>query len=881
MRNRLGAFVACAVVVFAVAGIGRALVGGNVFHGAELLLQYAPYRDAAPEGFRAETPCVSDTVDNVMPASTEFRRRALDGEFAQWDSYAGGGAPLASVPNFATLSPYSIPALVLPPWLSPAYVKLLEILGGAFGCFLFLRAVGASRAAGWLAGIVFASSGFMVTWTNWPQTRTAACIPWLFWAVERFVQKRSVLPLALSVAALLLGGFPSVAGYALYALVPYLVVRLVVERRDRIDPARRTVFGLLAIGAGGALVAFQLLPFAAQLSELELERRQSPSVHLPFGSIVTAFAPSVYGDCGAKGWVGPYNQVEVIAFVGAVALVLAGVALLRGPASDLRRGVRGFFAVAALVTLVLGWYGGLPLRIAQQFPVFSNNPVFRVRSVFGFFVAVLAAIGFDRLQREPAPTTPRRWRLEAGAWAIAVIGTAVLVHRVDSGLADSDIYSRRAFLLPAVAGLVAVVVALAVATRRIAADERIRSVLLGALVVLVLVESVTFVRSYWPHTDRDAFYPETSVHEYLAARDGNGERYAATGFTMFPGTNVYYGLSTPNGHGFTQKPWMELLKTVDPTVQRTPTFTAFASGLAIERVNSPILDRLAVRWLVTDPREPVYGSVEAPPAADSTVALGRAPIDVPIGTAGLRAVIVTPERVAVGAAWIRAEVRDGSTVVATNRRRLEGTGAIQIALPAEHAATAQRTLRLRLEGAGPVLLAATGNVPAVGAVRPVDDGLHLAFAAGANVWDRIGPMDRVRWASEVVVRRDAQQRLTWLANVRHPAAVVLEHDVPPVSGAGAVVHADADHHTIEVDAQGSGYVVVADSLSNGWVATVDGKDARIETADHAMAAVRVERGRHTVVLEYRPTHQRLGIVIAVLTALALAALQLRRKIAQR
>ena len=152
------------------------------------------------------------------------------------------------------------------------------------------------------------------------------------------------------------------------------------------------------------------------------------------------------------------------------------------------------------------------------------------------------------------------------------MAAAVLVHRVDGGLVDSPVYSRRAYLLPVVAGLLAVVIVLVAATRRLASDERLRSVLLGVVVVLALVESVTFARSYWPHSDRDAFYPQTSVHDYLAARDGNGERYAATGFTMFPGTHVYYGLSTPNGHGFTQPVWMDLLKTVDPTVQRTPTW---------------------------------------------------------------------------------------------------------------------------------------------------------------------------------------------------------------------------------------------------------------------------------------------------------------------
>ena len=119
-RDPLAAIVGIAILCFALLGIGSALWGARVFHGADLMLSYAPYRDAAPENFVAARECVSDTVDNVLPASTEIRRRALQGEFADWNADAGGGAPLASVPNFAALSPFSAPTYLLPPRLAPA-----------------------------------------------------------------------------------------------------------------------------------------------------------------------------------------------------------------------------------------------------------------------------------------------------------------------------------------------------------------------------------------------------------------------------------------------------------------------------------------------------------------------------------------------------------------------------------------------------------------------------------------------------------------------------------------------------------------------------------------------------------------------------------------
>jgi uncharacterized membrane protein YfhO len=56
------------------------------------------------------------------------------------------------------------------------------------------------------------------------------------------------------------------------------------------------------------------------------------------------------------------------------------------------------------------------------------------------------------------------------------------------------------------------------------------------------------------------------------------------------------------------------------------------------------------------------------------------------------------------------------------------------------------------------------------------------------------------------------------------------------------------------------------------VASVDGVAADLVDADHAGVAVEVPEGRHVVEVRYRPRGQRLGIVISLLTLLALAAL---------
>ena len=199
----VGVAVSLAVALFALIGIGGPLLGLGVFAGTDLLVQSAPYRGAGLAGPVSNT-YIRDTIDTFIPNTVLFADALRDGEFAAWNPYILGGVPLGATPNFSVASPLTTPFLLLPGWLAPAYVKLLEIAVTVGGVYLFTRRIGLGRPAALLGGLVFASSAFMIAWTNWPQTRTAAVIGFVFWAIERLVQRGRALDgalLALAVRA--------------------------------------------------------------------------------------------------------------------------------------------------------------------------------------------------------------------------------------------------------------------------------------------------------------------------------------------------------------------------------------------------------------------------------------------------------------------------------------------------------------------------------------------------------------------------------------------------------------------------------------------------------------------------------------------------------
>jgi hypothetical protein len=242
----------------------------------------------------------------------------------------------------------------------------------------------------------------------------------------------------------------------------------------------------------------------------------------------------------------------------------------------------------------------------------------------------------------------------------------------------------------------------------------------------------------------------------------------------------------------------------------------------------------------------------------------------------------------------RVQAPDGTT--AEGRLELPDTltrDELSLALPADQLAGEGR-VTLEVEGADgqsiPVSATPFGQV-AADTIRATDDGLHLVYAHDLLVYERTHALPRVRWASEAMVVPDVVDRLTVLAHgSAGDGTVVLDEDPPngdaSSEGGGGAAKGDglpADVRVTEdgpsairadVEAQGAGFLVVADAIQSGWTVEVDGERAELVNADHAGVAVRVPEGRHTVTLQYTPGGWRLGQILSVLAALGLAGVVL-------
>lgn len=906
------------VVVTTLLSIGAPLIGLRVFFPADLLHEVDPWGQTAPPGLRRTNPILEDVVNAAMPKLAEYRRRTYHGDYPLWTPYPTGGLPLGTQPTTGSLSPLNLPYLVFPLWYSPAAAKLLEMAVAALFTFAFLRRIGLGAPASLVGGLIYVNSGFQVVWTNWPHSHIGALIPALFWACELLAQRRTVstiLPVAIIAAVMVFEGYPPLAGYAVVAAGAYTLVRAVWSLRS---PARERfamlgLFGAAILLAAG-VAALQVLPFLDRLGGLDVGyRRQAPGSHLPLRALVTVAFPNAFGSPVDGNYFGDLhyqrtnylvlNYQELQGFIGAAALVLVVVAATRvrrgHPTADRLPGaVRSCLWVGTGVLAALIYAGGPLLRALQTLPLFDLAFVGRLRSILGFFLAALAATGFQALA-DGRDGEARGGRLLTAAVAGAVAALAVfgLLQVWDlAGEAHQRRYVARQAVLPLLAGAVAVAAAGVGPWPGVGRRMRVggHNAALWIIPVLISAESLAFALPFWPRVPRALFYPSTPAHQFLRDHLGS-DRMASGGKAMYPGTATFYGLRSLNAHAFEDPAWRRLMTVADPEVFTPvrPTWALLHTGEEV--VTAPVLDRLSVRYFSNPLSAPVLGRPMelASPFRDVVLRPGSSVMGT-ISGQGVRAVAVQMIRVFQGAedAFLRAEILDDSgKVVSEGGRRIRPSDTrdwfeIPVLEPeSEAAAGRQLRVRLSLEGGTRLVLGAdrTG-APALSVVRGGNDGLRLVFARGVAIYERLGALPRIRWAGRATMIRDPSERVQALADGDTPDTVVLSEPGPPGSGRSAqlrVLEDSGDQVRVQVEAMGAGYLVIADAMQDGWSASVDGRPAVLSPADHAMVAVFVPGGRHEVSVRYDPKEWRVGQLISVISAILLLVVALWGRLAER
>ena len=383
-----------------------------------------------------------DFTHHFLPFSQYLQRELLAGRLPLWNQHTYAGHPFLADVQAAVFYPVGDLLLLATLWLTEAGARLyflqveamLHIVLAGFFTYLLVRDLTGSRGAAFLAGAIFAFSGYL---TGYPPVqlavlRTAVWLPLLLWTLLRATARPARwgwwIAAGVTAAVMWLAGHPQTFLFAGYAAGAWLIFLLVVTWRRRAQQpgqstARQillTVGGIVLAGAIAlGLAAAQLLP---SLEYVGLSVRADTayafvSGGFPLQDTWQMILPAVLTQ---------YSPL----YVGVAALGLALLALFGQGSAAVRPGtaplipVRGgvwFFAGVAILALLASYGDNGPLypllyRFAPGWNLFRGQE--RAAYLVAFGLSMLAGYGAAL-----APTLRQRTRARiATVYASVVIG---------------------------------------------------------------------------------------------------------------------------------------------------------------------------------------------------------------------------------------------------------------------------------------------------------------------------------------------------------------------------------------------------------------------------------------------------------------------------
>ncbi|HEX7594627.1 MAG TPA: YfhO family protein, partial [Anaerolineae bacterium] len=856
-----------------------------------------------------------------------------------WEPRILDGFPLFAEGQIGALYPLH-PLLygLLPIDVATNYDILIHLAWVAVGTYLFARTLRLQPASAFLAAFAFSTGGFFIPrLQHMSVLATAAWLPWLLWAWEKYSvapDRRSRLRwfalLALFSGIQLLGGHPQFAFLSAILVTLYAIVRW---RRDDAAPKKPNFFFeyfdlprlvpiILFFAIGAALASAQLLPTFELSSFSDRATGLLPKFFNAFSLRLVHYLmllnPFLLGN--------PYPKVsvEVIGYIGVLPLFLAlGTPLFKRD----RRVV--FFGAIALVALFLGlgdqniFYRGL-----RYLPLFNY---FRVPSRFfywyTFAAAILAAITFDELltRARAAQAWTRAQRTTLGALVALVAALIVLVRAL-----PLETWLAAWVWLPLILALFAAWVLLG-ARRGLFSRVTLTMLALGVVVIDLGCFAAVYSKTYdemMPLADFSAKPQTLSMLKDLSPQDGR----VLTSLWIYPVPETMRESMYPN---------LSMTYNVPNAIGYTPLISE-RTGKYLEQINAPMLSLSNIRYYLIPQMLPVDPQTEGDDLKNQFAPDFIGPSMTFASTAAAKIKIISSLAQSV-------DLRDGDPVARVSVMTLGGDSfsfslraGIDTAEWAYERSDVRKVIQHSMPPVATTFPAFSGfpveqhvghnylaqiDVTLNGQPRPItgisitpliNPGLlhieKISFVAPDGAETSLAHL--IGRSDQTLIYRDAQHVAVFanpdalprafLVHAAHladddaalkemtqdtfaPLQSLILADGTPMQGEGAqradeqvqIVDYQPERVVLSVHASAPGYVLLADAWYPGWAAKVDGVDAPIHRADYIFRAVAVSAGTHQIVFEYRPTTLYLGAAVSALALLIVIGIFAASRCARR
>jgi hypothetical protein len=178
------------------------------------------------------------------------------------------------------------------------------------------------------------------------------------------------------------------------------------------------------------------------------------------------------------------------------------------------------------------------------------------------------------------------------------------------------------------------------------------------------------------------------------------------------------------------------------------------------------------------------------------------------------------------------------------------------------------------------------DVQYIAAAFPIDQGdlLERARLGATFIYQNQRVLPRAFLVSKIHVAASPEAAGAWLETHDVSTAAVVEGlpfpiELPVKPGKAEIGAWSPDH--IEIRAQGPGWLVLSEIIAPDWVATIDGEITQIFATDLTLRGVYVPWGAHNITFDYQPRRVYAGVLISVLSVVAVSVALVVKRIVKR
>lgn len=498
-------------------------------------------------GVPVKNPSVTDVVSQLYPWRSLVMDIWRSGQIPLWNPYSFSGTPLLANWQSAPFYPLNILMLIFGNLWGWSLMTVLQPLLSLVFMYLYLRQIRLRVEAALVGSVIFAFSGFMVTYLEYNTGgQIMLWLPLLLYLLEKHISTGKTYFLVFLppvIFCVLTAGFFQPALYCLAFAFAYFVFR--IEKTFK-----KLLVGCCFFLLGLGLAAVQLIPTGELLlysfRNLDHNIIEYSYGLLPVANLITFLSPDFFGNPATYNFWGFMGYQETSGYFGIIGLALALIGISKIHTQPIIK----FFTAAFFVSLVLAFATPLgQLVYTLKMPLLSTGYASRAFFLTTFLGACLAAIGLHQIISEQERI--KRFSISrTSVWLMAVltgilVGVAVVIAVLNpSAEAFGNLIGQlkmgfRNSLLPlAFLGILLFVT-------RFTGKRRIWPYL---VLLLVAVDLLRFSVKFIPFSPAVLDFPKTPVLEFLQSQPGYYRFDKERAELLPPNSWISYKLMSPSGY---------------------------------------------------------------------------------------------------------------------------------------------------------------------------------------------------------------------------------------------------------------------------------------------------------------------------------------------